>query len=60
VPRRLDVVARGTWQRAAGANGWGAGAAFTLYAPIRGRASRRRRAPHRPVAVGLASYGSSG
>jgi hypothetical protein len=31
--RRLDVVARGEWQRAAGANGWGGGAALTFYAP---------------------------
>jgi hypothetical protein len=31
--RRLDVVARGEWQRAAGDNGWGAGAALTFYAP---------------------------
>ena len=32
VARRLDVVARGEWQRAAGGNGWGAGAALTFYA----------------------------
>ena len=31
-PRRLDIVARGSWQRAGGGNGWGAGAALTLYA----------------------------
>jgi hypothetical protein len=31
--RRLDVVARGDWIRAAGANGWGAGAALTFFAP---------------------------
>jgi hypothetical protein len=31
--RRLDLVARGEWERAAAANGWGAGAAVTLYAP---------------------------
>jgi hypothetical protein len=30
--RRVDVVARAEWQRAAGANGWGAGAALTIYA----------------------------
>ena len=29
--RRVDVVARGEWQRAADANGWGAGAAVTVY-----------------------------
>ena len=29
--RRVDVVARGEWQRAADANGWGAGAALTVY-----------------------------
>lgn len=31
-PRRVDVVLRGEWQRAAGANGWGGGAAITVYA----------------------------
>jgi hypothetical protein len=30
--RRIDVAARGQWERAGGANGWGAGAAITLYA----------------------------
>ena len=48
--RRLDVVARGEWQRAAGGNGWGAGAALTL---LRARSARapagRLRAPHRPA-----------
>jgi len=29
--RRVDLVARGEWQRAADANGWGAGAALTVY-----------------------------
>jgi hypothetical protein len=33
VARRIDVVARAEWLRAAGANGWGAGGALTLYAP---------------------------
>jgi len=33
IARRIDVVARGEWQRAAGANRWGAGAALTIYAP---------------------------
>ena len=38
----LDVVARGEWQRAAGGNGWGAGAALTVYAPDpRARVCRR-------------------
>jgi hypothetical protein len=31
--RRLDLVARLDWQRAAAANTWGAGAGFTAYAP---------------------------
>jgi hypothetical protein len=31
--RRLDVVARVTWERAGGGNGWGGGGALTLYAP---------------------------
>jgi hypothetical protein len=30
--RRLDIVARGAWERAGGVNGWGAGAAVTAYA----------------------------
>jgi len=30
--RRVDVALRGEWQRAAGANGWGAGAAITIFA----------------------------
>jgi hypothetical protein len=29
--RRVDVVARGEWERAAGANGWGGGGALTFY-----------------------------
>jgi hypothetical protein len=33
IARRIDVVARGEWQRAASANGWATGAALTLYAP---------------------------
>ena len=32
IARRLDVAARADWQRAAGENGWGAGAALTFYA----------------------------
>ena len=32
IARRLDVAARGEWERAAGANGWGAGGALTFYA----------------------------
>lgn len=32
IARRLDVAARGEWDRAAGANGWGAGAAITFHA----------------------------
>jgi hypothetical protein len=31
-PRRVDVVLRGAWQRAGGANGWGGGGAITIYA----------------------------
>jgi hypothetical protein len=31
--RRLDLVVRADWQRAAAANSWGAGAGFTAYAP---------------------------
>ena len=31
--RRLDLVARGDWERAAGTNVWGAGAALTAYGP---------------------------
>jgi hypothetical protein len=31
-PRRVDLAARGDWRRAAGENGWGAGAALTFYA----------------------------
>jgi hypothetical protein len=56
--RRLDVVARGTWERAAGANGWGAGAAFTVYAPdprARVQAGVERRTG--PAPSGVASYG---
>ena len=56
--RRLDIVARGTWERAAGANGWGAGAAFTLYAPdprARIQAGVERRTG--PSPSGTASYG---
>jgi hypothetical protein len=30
---RLDLVVRGDWQRALGANSWGAGAGLTAYAP---------------------------
>ena len=30
--RRVDVALRGQWQRAGGANGWGGGAAITIYA----------------------------
>lgn len=31
--RRLDLVARGSWERAASVNVWGAGAGLTAYAP---------------------------
>jgi hypothetical protein len=31
--RRLDLVVRGDWERAASANTWGAGAGLTVYAP---------------------------
>jgi hypothetical protein len=31
-PRRVDIALRGTWKRADDANGWGAGAAVTIYA----------------------------
>jgi len=31
--RRLDLVARGSWERAAAANVWAAGAGLTAYAP---------------------------
>ena len=56
-PRRLDIVARGSWQRAAGGNGWGAGAAVTLYAPdprARLQAGFERRTG--PDPLGAASY----
>jgi hypothetical protein len=33
VARRLDIVGRGEWLRAAGANGWGGGAALTIVVP---------------------------
>jgi len=56
-PRRLDIVARGSWQRAAGGNGWGAGAALTLYASdprARLQAGFERRTG--PDPFGTASY----
>ncbi len=56
-PRRLDIVARGSWQRAAGGNGWGAGAALTLYASdprARLQAGFERRTG--PDPLGAASY----
>jgi hypothetical protein len=56
--RRLDVVVRGTWERAADANGWGAGAAFTVYAPdprARVQAGVERRTG--PSPAGAESYG---
>ena len=56
-PRRLDIVARGSWQRAAGGNGWGAGAALTLYANdprARLQAGFERRTG--PDPLGAASY----
>lgn len=31
--RRLDLVARGSWERTGGANGWSAGGAVTAYGP---------------------------
>ena len=46
--RRLDVVARGEWERAAGANGWGAGAAITSTRAMRARACRSASSAHRP------------
>jgi hypothetical protein len=55
--RRLDVVARGEWQRAAGGNGWGGGAALTFYAPdprARLQAAFERRTG--PPPFGPASY----
>ena len=55
--RRLDVAARGAWERAAGANGWGAGAALTVYAPdprARLQAGFERRTG--PSPAGAASY----
>jgi phosphate-selective porin O/P len=55
--RRLDIVARGSWQRAAGGNGWGGGAALTLYANdprARLQAGFERRTG--PDPLGAASY----
>jgi hypothetical protein len=55
--RRLDVVARGEWLHAAGANGWGGGAALTIYARdshARLQAGFERRAG--PGAVAASSY----
>ena len=56
--RRLDVVARGEWQRAAGANGWGGGAALTIYGPYAGarlQAGFERRTG--PGTLAASSYG---
>jgi hypothetical protein len=55
--RRLDVVARGDWQRAGGGNGWGGGAALTFYAPdprARLQAAFERRSG--PPPFGVATY----
>ena len=55
--RRLDLVARGEWQRAAGGNGWGGGAALTFYAPdprARLQAGAERRTG--PDPAGTATY----
>ena len=55
--RRLDVVARGEWQRAAGANGWGGGAAVTLYArDPRARLQAGAERHTGPGPAGAASY----
>ena len=55
--RRLDLVARGEWQRAAGSNGWGGGVALTFYAPdprARLQVGAERRTG--PDPAGTASY----
>ena len=55
--RRLDVVARGEWQRAAGANGWGGGVALTFYAPDpRARLQAGAERHTGPSPAGAASY----
>jgi hypothetical protein len=55
--RRLDVVARGTWERAGGANGWGGGAALTLYAPdVRARVQAGFERRTGPGGLGTATY----
>jgi hypothetical protein len=53
--RRLDAVVRGEWERAAGENSWGAGAALTLYARdprARLQAGFERHTGPRPIPAG--------
>ena len=55
---RLDVVARGEWLHAAGANGWGGGAALTIHARdshVRLQAAFERHSG--PGALAASSYG---
>ena len=55
--RRLDVVARGEWQRAGGGNGWGGGAGLTFYAPDpRARLQAAFERFTGPPPIGPASY----
>jgi hypothetical protein len=57
--RRLDLVARADWQRAAAANSWGAGAGLTAYAPDpRLRLGAGFEWRHGPTAAGGADTGS--
>jgi hypothetical protein len=59
LPRRLDLVARGDWERSGGANSWGVGAGLTAYAPdarLRvGAGFERRRAPPSTEGAGSSS-----
>jgi hypothetical protein len=57
--RRLDLVARADWQRAAAANSWGAGAGLTAYAPDpRLRLGAGFEWRHGPTGAGGADTGS--
>jgi hypothetical protein len=57
--RRLDLVGRGDWQRAAAANSWGAGAGLTAYAPDpRLRLGAGFEWRHGPTGAGGADTGS--
>jgi hypothetical protein len=58
VSRRIDVVARGEWLRAANANGWGGGAAVTIRGPYAGTRLQVGFERHSgPGALAASSYG---